>query len=233
MGLQGEQLDLAVVSERGVVGDRQFALKDILTGKVIDPVKFGYDWGETKAAPSVLEIAARYSKDPIPRLEVVFPDGGAAVTSPQEIERKVHSFLGREVRLAASPEIMTEKVKKGRTIHILTNSSLDKMKLHYPEGDFDVRRFRPNIVVEGEGPPDFIEEKWTGKSILVGVSMKLRVEEPNERCAVTTMKQGALRSDPGVLQTISRVNRSNLGVMCAVETPGDVKVGDALSLLSS
>jgi uncharacterized protein YcbX len=231
MGLQGERQDSAMISERGVAGDRQFALVDVLTGKVIDPVRYGYGWGETKPDPAILEIKARYSKDSSTSLELLLPENDRIASSIREIEQKASSFLRREVKLVPSPEIMDEKLKTGRALHVLTNASLNKMKQFYPEGDFDVRRFRPNILVEVQGPPDFVEEKWTGRTILVGLTVELTVEQPNKRCAVTTMKQGSLKSDPRILETISLVNRSMLGVMCAVSVPGGVRVGDEVLLL--
>ena len=50
-------------------------------------------------------------------------------------------------------------------IHILTTSTINRLRELYPQGRFEVRRFRPNIVIESdiERKNDFIENSWVGK----------------------------------------------------------------------
>jgi hypothetical protein len=53
-------------------------------------------------------------------------------------------------------------------IHILTTSTINRLRELYPEGRFEVRRFRPNIVVESASSrekKDFIENLWIGKKL--------------------------------------------------------------------
>jgi uncharacterized protein YcbX len=51
------------------------------------------------------------------------------------------------------------RVRAGRTLHILTNASIEQMKRTYPAGDFDPRRFRPNILMTvDEGLTGYVEE---------------------------------------------------------------------------
>ncbi len=43
-------------------------------------------------------------------------------------------------------------------LHLLTTATLDQLRGLYPDGRFEVRRFRPNIVVEtAYGDRDFVE----------------------------------------------------------------------------
>ncbi len=43
-------------------------------------------------------------------------------------------------------------------LHLLTTATLDRLRGLYPDGRFEVRRFRPNIVVEtAYGDRDFVE----------------------------------------------------------------------------
>ena len=49
-------------------------------------------------------------------------------------------------------------------IHLLTTSTINRLRELYPEGRFEVRRFRPNIVVESASmEKGFIENSWVGK----------------------------------------------------------------------
>ncbi len=61
-------------------------------------------------------------------------------------------------------------------IHLLTTSTINRLRELYPEGRFEVRRFRPNIVIESASEQkDFIENFWIGKKITVGEDIVLRV----------------------------------------------------------
>jgi len=51
-------------------------------------------------------------------------------------------------------------------LHILTTSTINRLRELYPKGRFEIRRFRPNIVVEPlSGETDFVENSWVGKNI--------------------------------------------------------------------
>jgi hypothetical protein len=60
-------------------------------------------------------------------------------------------------------------------IHILTTSTINYLRELYPEGRFEVRRFRPNIVIDSaSGEKDFIENSWIGKKMAIGEDIVLR-----------------------------------------------------------
>src|SRR2546425_979778 len=54
-------------------------------------------------------------------------------------------------------------------VHLLTTATLDRLGELYPRGRFEVRRFRPNIVLQpasrGTG---FIENSWVGHTLAIG-----------------------------------------------------------------
>jgi uncharacterized protein YcbX len=104
------------------------------------------------------------------------------------------------------------------------------MSRFYPGGDFDVRRFRPNVVVSApQQDSSFLEETWIGRTITIGEEVSIKVEKPNTRCKVTTLRQGLLKDDPGILAAIEKHNGNRLGVMCSVTKEGTIGVGDALT----
>src|SRR5205807_500853 len=48
-------------------------------------------------------------------------------------------------------------------VHVLTTATLDRLGELYPRGHFEVRRFRPNIVVTpASGERAFVENGWVG-----------------------------------------------------------------------
>ena len=93
-------------------------------------------------------------------------------------------------------------------IHLLTISTLNRLKELYPEGRFDIRRFRPNVVVQSKSDEkDFIENLWVGKKISIGEETVLRITGPCTRCVMTTLPQGDLHKDLGILRTVAKYNK--------------------------
>ena len=111
-------------------------------------------------------------------------------------------------------------------IHLVTTASLRTLADLAPDSDVDVRRFRPNLVVDvdGEGLPEL---EWLGRHVSVGGAM-LRVTVACPRCSVVTRPTGELPQDRDLLRSIVRDLDQNLGVYAEVVTPGTVSTGDAV-----
>ncbi len=107
-------------------------------------------------------------------------------------------------------------------VHVLTTSSLRTMASY--GGDFDVRRFRPNILVDSpeEGLP---EQDWLGGTLRAG-DVGVRVEIPTIRCSVPMREQPGLAADPTVSRTISRHGERYFGIYADIVEAGTVRVGD-------
>ncbi len=99
----------------------------------------------------------------------------------------------------------------------------------YPKGRFEVRRFRPNIVVEvAGGARDFVENAWIGHTLALGHAVRLDVTGPCPRCVMTTLPQGDLPKDPGILRAAAQHNQANVGVYAAVVQGGTIRRGDPI-----
>jgi hypothetical protein len=224
VGLQGESLKTARIVETGISGDRTYQLRDH-GGKILGPVPQSTSPSER----SILGLGASIDESGGGSvLKVAFQGEVASVDRP-DFSRKLDRAVGVPVSLEES-SVLATRVQRGRAVHVISNSSLRALKKSYPAGDFDIRRFRPNIVLAlGPDAEDFAEESWVGKSLKAGGAV-LKVEKPNERCTVTTMSQGSLPEDKRILETIIDANARNLGVMCSVERGGPVEVGDSVSV---
>lgn len=116
-------------------------------------------------------------------------------------------------------------------VHLLTTATLDRLRELYPPGRFEVRRFRPNIVVEAaNGEKDFVEDAWIGKILAIGDAVRLSITGPCARCVMTTLPQGDLPRDTGILRTAAQHNRANVGVYASVLQGGKVRRGDSVRL---
>ena len=110
-------------------------------------------------------------------------------------------------------------------VHILTTSTINQLRELYPEGRFEARRFRPNIVVETPGETGFVENTWLNHTAAIGHEVVLRVFSPFPRCVMTTLPQDDLPQDYGILRTAAQHNNANVGVYAMVVQPGLVRRG--------
>jgi uncharacterized protein YcbX len=116
-------------------------------------------------------------------------------------------------------------------VHLLTTSTLDRLRELYPQGRFETRRFRPNIVVAAaNGEKDFVENNWIGHTVALGDEVRLSVTAPCGRCVMTTLPQGDLPADNGILRTAAKHNKSMVGVYAAVLQGGKIRRGDSVRL---
>ena len=115
-------------------------------------------------------------------------------------------------------------------IHVLTTASLDMMARLNPTAKWEMRRFRPNFLIETRADiKGLVEAEWGGRKLHVG-GVELRCEIPTVRCGMTIQAQAGLEKDPSILRTIVRDADQNLGVYASVVGAGEVRVGDVVEL---
>src|SRR4051794_11689178 len=98
--MMGEELNASEVTERGLVGDRQFAVLDASTGKVAgakNPRKWGdfFDFRAAYAEPPA-------SESELPTVRLTLPDGTVVTSDQPDLPQLLSSALGREVAFAAA-----------------------------------------------------------------------------------------------------------------------------------
>ena len=122
----------------------------------------------------------------------------------------------------------------GASVHILTTATLDALRSSYPAGRFEVRRFRPNVVINPH--PDaggYPENDWLNCVLAIGVDAQVRITRPCPRCVMTTLPQADLPADIGILRTAAKQNRANVGVYAEVLRPGWIRRGDMVRLIDA
>jgi uncharacterized protein YcbX len=125
-------------------------------------------------------------------------------------------------------------------IHIVTTSTLQRLQEAYPEGQFAIQRFRPNIVVDSIGEKGFVENSWVGRTLAIGPDLIVRVSIPCPRCVMTTLPRVDLPLDPKILRTAAQFNTQNLGdlgslpcvgIYADIVKPGRISTGDSIQIL--
>jgi uncharacterized protein YcbX len=94
------------------------------------------------------------------------------------------------------------------------------------DGAWDVRRFRPNLLLDGGGD-GWTEDAWIGREVAVG-EVRLRVEKRCTRCTMITRPQPGLDADVDMFRAVARHHAATFGVLARVVDPGTVRVGDVL-----
>jgi uncharacterized protein YcbX len=266
----GEACREAQAGERGLAGDRTWAVFDVETGKVVSAKR-------PKLWAAMLECAAAYAEEPVTDgpaapVRITLPDGREVHTDDPERDRLLSEALGRQVTMESrAPEGVTydlraadaegletgepERLTESRvgmfappgtffdtsTLHVLADTSLEGLAAAHPDGNWDTRRFRPNVLVDVDGEPDgeFVENAWVGRVLELGEVARAAVLAPMPRCVMTTLPQGDLPRDPLILRTLAERNRQSLadagvfacvGALTNVTSPGRVAVGDPVAL---
>ena len=253
----GEELNTTSIADGSLLGDRSFALVDSETGKVVS-AKNPRKW------PRLFEFRAAFVESPLtgtdlPPVRVTLPDGKMLVTGQDNFNQVISQALERDVTLNRAalqtpsleefwPEVegiaynnvVTDEAMPANTffdlapIHILTTSTIERLKELYPQGRFEIRRFRPNIVIEAaNAEKDFVENAWVGQTLAIGDEVLLKITAPCPRCVMTTLPQGDLPRDLGILRTAAKYNQAHVGVYATVLRGGTIRRGDTLKLQAS
>ncbi len=116
-------------------------------------------------------------------------------------------------------------------VHLVTTATLMQLQDGYPQGAFEIPRFRPNLVIDAVGEKkSFAENAWIGRTLFIGNEVRLRVTSPCARCVMTTLPQGDLPKDPGILRTALEHNGGHVGVYAEVLEIGTIRSGDPVRL---
>src|SRR5215472_15697489 len=164
--MMGEELNAADVTERGLLGDRAYALVDTADGKAAT-AKNPRKW------PHLFDFRATFvepvrSHGRMPPVRIVLPDGATLTRDQCDLNQILSKALNREVTLQAAQhgvvnageywpymggldhrDAVTDFALPEGTffdigmVHLLTTATLDRLRELYPQGRFEVRRFRP------------------------------------------------------------------------------------------
>jgi uncharacterized protein len=251
----GEELSAADVTDRGVVGDRAYALMDPASGKVVS-AKDPRRWGE------MFTFRAYYAEatdkpSALPPAWIVAADGAKIATNQPDANEALSQRIGRPVTVSAaapeapilegywpdhdwleSPDRAFDVAMPPGTffdsavVHLVTTATLEKLSALTPQSRFETCRFRPNFVIDVSkaGAQGFVENDWVGRTLVLGDEVRLHVSAGCARCVMTTLPQSDLPKDPHVLRTIVQNNYGNVGVLASVVRGGRVERGNKVEI---
>jgi len=254
--MMGEELNSVEVTKTGLQADRAYALVDRSDGKVAS-AKNPRKWPQLFDFRAALSDSSNTSAS-APQVRITLPEGTVVRSDQPDVNQILSNALKRDVTLdsiAPSPRTATAEeywpdiggldhrdtvtefgLPEGTffdaaPVHLLTTAMLDQLHVLYPTGRFEARRFRPNLVIQtSNGNAGFVENAWIGKTLAIGDTVRLSITGPCPRCVMTTLAQGDLPNDAGILRTAVQHNHANVGVYASVLQGGKVRRGDAVTL---
>jgi len=265
-GMAGEQIAACALTQRGLEGDRVFALRDVARAEI----------QSCKVRPQLLLCRARTSEGESGIAEIEFPDGQmlrsddarvpgwltaltghASTLEPlreatdrafyrrfkqdertwlREIEATFEREPGEPIPdLTQLPEHLVDSVSIPGTfflvspLHLLSTATLAHLARRNIEADWDVRRFRPNIVVDANAHEGLVEQEWIGRRLTIG-EVVIDCMGATPRCGAVTRAQPGFHADKTILRSVVRDAAQNAGVYAVIRRAGMVKVGDPVLL---
>lgn len=267
----GETLEQTELLERGLPGDRAWAVRDEERGGIRGGKRF----------PELMQCSASYETEPpaegSSRAMVTLPDGrnlaiddastpeelSLLVDSPvtvwpllpadrldhyrrgapvlEDMEAEFRRVFGRTddeplPDISKFPEFVMEFESPPGTyfdafpIMIMSTESLAFLQNSAADQNFDIRRFRPNILVETQSTAAFPEREWIGRKMRLG-SAELEITMGCPRCVMTTHGFDDIAKDARIMRSLVKLADGDLGVYATISRHGTVEVGDAAELL--
>jgi MOSC domain-containing protein len=206
----GEPLPAATVGVLGVEGDRVVAVHD---------ERDEVTWAG--AVPALMRVRAVTAGTDT--AELILPDGERFRSDAPDADSRLSAAVQAKVTL-----VEHRPDRPDAALHVLTTTALRSLDQALPDSAIDATRFRPNLVLDDvpdEGGTGYPEHGWIGRRMAIG-TLRLRFTEGCDRCVMTTKETPTVPHDRAVLRWIAREVGNTFGVYAAVETPGQIRVGD-------
>jgi uncharacterized protein YcbX len=219
--MAGEAQREAGVGWHGVDGDRRFALR-----RVGDTS--GFPWLTASKLPGLVCYRPYYpdgAQDGRP-IRIVTPDGQDLAGDSAELRERLAASGGGAVEMF----YLKHGIYDEAPLSLITVATV--RRLSEASGvPFDVRRFRPNILLETLDARPFVEDDWVGRSLscggrpdspLIGVTLR------DPRCVMVNLDPDSARADPRLLKAAAQLNSVCAGVYGVPVRTGAISVGDAV-----
>lgn len=245
---QGVQVRSVELGADGPAGDRAWGVLDLATDELLSAKRTG----------AMLDAVVDGD-------DAVLPDGTRAALGSPALDAALTAWLGRAVRLVHVDEqptlpqsmhldnedqtslVIRWRSPRGRYVdlfplHVLTTAWLHEAVAAHPELDWDVRRFRPNLVLDTA----VHERDLLGATLRIGAAEVRVPEQLTERCVMITRAQpvNGLAVQRPILRTLAReagnaeaaltagAGATPFGAYLEVVTPGRIAVGDIVERVS-
>lgn len=237
-GMRMQSTGEVQLGPHGITGDREFLVIGA-DGELL----------QTGQTPALVHIEPAWDRARN-LLTLRFPDGDVVRDTPEPgAPAATRMYDGREIpgRIITGPLSAALSGYLGRNVHLLkrapehighddqpvtlmSEASLRALAPEFNGTVPDSRRFRMTITIAGTDA--WAEHGWSGQQVIIG-EVIVRVIAPVPRCVVTTRNPESGATDARVLHALARLRGKNditFGIWCEILRPGQVCVGDAVTL---
>lgn len=223
--MAGEARRSAAVGWHGLEGDRRFAFRRI-------DDRSGFPWLSASRLPGLLAYRSYYppGAEDAHLVRVVTPDGQDLAGDSAELGARITAILGEPVELMH----LRHGVQDEAPLSLIAVATLQRLS-RVSGVPFDVRRFRPNILVETPDERPFAEDDWVGRSLVCGAEpdgARIGVTLRDLRCSMVNLDPDTGEADPRLLAATGRLNTACAGVYGVPTRTGTIQVGDRLYALA-
>ena len=218
--MAADPLPSAELSWHGVAGDRRWAFMQERREAS------GFPWLTIRDRADMVRYRPRFARPEQPNASPV------VVTTPAGAELDVADpVLAAEL----GDGVRAVKLDRGTfdtlPLSLITTQSVGSLG-RLVGRPLDVRRFRPNVVIDAHDADAFPEETWTGCTLRIGDAL-VRVDARDQCCIVVNVDPATAQRDPIVFRTIGRHRTARVGVYATTARPGHVAVGDPVVIVAS
>ncbi|HEY0320003.1 MAG TPA: MOSC domain-containing protein [Pyrinomonadaceae bacterium] len=222
--MAGESMDVARLGWHGIEGDRRLAFRRLAD-------KSGFPWLIASKLPQLLlykPFGFDSNAAELLPTHVRTPEGKEYELRSDELREEISSRCGSDVELMNLKQGIFDEA----CISVISLGTMHSIEREAGR-DLDLRRFRPNIVIETASAEPFEEDGWVGRTLMFGEGNSmtaLNVTMRDERCVMVNFDPDTAERDSKVMKTVVRMNENCAGVYCTVVRAGELRVGQVVTL---
>jgi len=220
--MAGELLDVARLGWHGIEGDRRFAFRRINDNS-------GFPWLSASKLPELILYKPFIVDGSEFPTHVRTPEGNEFELRSDELRQEISRRFGSDVEMMN----LRSGIFDETSISIISPGTVNGIQRESGR-EMDLRRFRPNIVIETSSGEPFEEDKWVGRTLLFGdgsACAAIKVIMKDERCVMVNLHPDTAAKDSEVMKTIVRLNENNAGVYATVVNAGVLRVSEVVTLV--
>ena len=222
--MAGERLDSARIGWHGVEGDRRLAFRRIAD-------RGGFPWLTASRLPELLLYEPNGRQDttgePLPT-HIRTPGGQEYALTDETLLKEIATRHRADVELMQlSHGIFDEAHVSAITLGTIRN--IGREAGH----ELDIRRFRPNLVIDTKADQPFEEDRWVDKILEFGsegTGPAISVTMRDRRCVMINLDPDTAEVNADVMRTVIRINENHAGVYGTVIRTGEIRVGQVVGL---
>lgn len=220
--MRGHSAGSATLGWYGLEGDRRLALR-----RVDD--RSGFPWLTASKLPELLchEPVLPPGTDAALPERVRTPDGRELELFGDELASEIGARCGTPVQMTH----LRQGIFDEAGISVITTATIEGIGALAGVA-LDVRRFRPNILLDSAKATVFEENAWVGGVLRFGDApdaAAVHVTNRDLRCVMVNFDPDTAHANPAVLKVIAQANDVMAGVYASAIRPGPLAVGQTVS----